>query len=89
MKTPEIIKLFVISIFLGLIVLGSAFLEGILSFYANINDIVLYIPRLVADKIYGDLTPSKLKFIMIFTFLFYTLIIFLVGIIIKLFNKNE
>ena len=89
MKLLEIIKIMCISIIFGFIILSSVFLEGNFSFYADINDLVLYIPRLFSDEFYKCwICPEELKFIAISTFIFYTFIAFITIILIKIFRKK-
>ena len=88
MKINKIGWIVLLSIVIGILMFASTYFEDIFNFYSHVNDKVLFIPRLVADRIYGDLTPSKLNFIMVFTFLFYTVVTFITLIIINSVRKK-
>lgn len=90
MKTCSITKLTSLSIFFGALMLGSVFIEGIFDFYASINDIILYIPRKVADIFYKCwFCNESIIFIAIFTFFFYALIMFLLGLLLVTLRKKN
>ena len=84
MKQINYFRIIIISLITGLIMLSSIFLEDIALNYDEINDIVLFIPREVANIFYkGWFEPSKLVFIAVFTFIFYTVLSFIIGYLIE------
>ncbi len=79
MKQISYLRIIIFSLAIGTLVTLSIFLEGVIDNYAAINDIILFIPREVADVFFECWwCPSKFIFIAVFTFLFYSMLGFLV-----------
>lgn len=80
---------FIISVIFGVISLFLIFMEVISSKSIRIAKITLYVPRLVADILFKCvLCPELLYFIIIFTFVFYALIGFIIGLFIEKIKKK-
>jgi len=90
MKQLKCSNVIICSILFGVIITLSILLEFIVDSYATINDVVLYIPRLVTNKILGwDMSFYALIFMLFVTFLLYSFLALLVLYLIKEISKTR
>ena len=81
-------KIIIYSLFFGIIMALSIFLEFWIQGYYIINDVILYVPRLIADLFFEcGLCPALIYSIPFFTFLFYVLLSILICSTIKKFEN--
>lgn len=89
MKNFGFYKILALSVIIGFLFLFLSFLNVLFPNLVFLNTIILFTPRIVGNFFYkGWFEPRKLTFIASFTVLFYSLVTFLILVIIKL-NKRK